>query len=219
MLTRKHMKHKAASAVSAVFEGLLAILMVAVGMGWIHCASATEWPQYRGANHDAVSPDRILKQWTGTATNAVWRVTLGAGYSSFAAAQGKAVTQVYRSSRETCIALSLTNGTELWARNVDSGASYGGYTGPRSTPTVVSNSVYVLTSNLKLLRLNVTNGLVVWSNNLVSAYGAQNISWASSASPLVENGLIFVNLSTGNRSLAAFRTSDGSLAWRGENDT
>ena len=175
---------------------------------------ATDWPQYRGPSHDGVSTDRIMKQWSGSVTTAVWRVTLGQAYSSFAAGQGKAITQVYRNSKEVCVALSITNGAELWARELELGTDYGGYNGPRSTPTLDGNSVYVLTSHLKLFRLNATNGSVVWSNDLLVAYSTSVIGWAGAASPLVENGLIYVNLNTGDQALAAFRTSDGSLAWR-----
>ncbi len=179
---------------------------------------AGDWPQYRGASHDGVSPDRIMKQWSGSVTNPLWRVTLGAAYSSFAAGQGKAITQVLRNSKEVCVALSITNGTELWSRELETGADYGGYDGPRSTPSLVDDAVYVLTSHLRLLRLNAADGSVVWSNNLRVAYGGEIIGWASAASPLVESNLVYVNLNTGDRSLAAFRTSNGSLAWRVENE-
>jgi outer membrane protein assembly factor BamB len=151
-------------------------------------------------------------------TTAVWRVTLGQAFSSFVVAQGKAVTQVYRNSKETCIALNITNGAELWARTLETGQNYEGYNGPRSTPTIDQDSVYTLTSNLKLFRLNFADGAVVWSNNLVTAYGASVISWASAASPLLDGGRIYVNLSTGDRALAAFWATNGALAWRGENE-
>ncbi len=181
-------------------------------------ALGSDWPQYRGTNHDGVSLDRIMKQWSGSVTSAVWRVTLGQAYSSFAAGQGKAITQVYRNNKEVCVALSITNGTELWARELETGADYGGYNGPRSTPSLVEDAVYVLTSHLKLLRLSAANGSVVWSNDLKSVYGGDIIGWASAASPLVESNLVYVNLNTGDRALAAFRSSNGSLAWRVENE-
>lgn len=222
MLTCKHMKHKAASAVSAGFDAVRAFLMVVVGMAGILGVTATEWPQYRGANHDAVSPDRILKQWTGTATNAVWRVTLGAGYSSFAAAQGKAVTLVLSNDngvdREFCVALNITNGIQQWAASLEDGSYNQGYVGPRSTPSIVGDSVYVLTTHMSLFRLNITNGSVIWSRDLKEGFGARDIlGWSGAASPLIENGLIHVNLNKGSGSLAAFYTTNGAMAWQVEN--
>src|SRR5208283_4043953 len=72
---------------------------------------------------------------------------------------------------------------------------------------------------LHLLCLNATNGSVIWSNDLVAAYGASTIPWDNGASPCFDNGLIFVNLntSTSGRTLCAFRMSDGSLAWSSQN--
>jgi outer membrane protein assembly factor BamB len=194
--------------------GMLASLL---GLACI-CPGA-DWPQYRGPNHDGTSPECLASVWSGSVTTAVWRVTLGQAYSSFVVAQGKAVTQVYRSSKETCIALSITNGAELWSRTLETGQNYEGYNGPRSTPTIEQDSVYTLTSNLKLFRLNLTTGAVVWSNNLVAAYGASIITWAGAASPLLDGGRIYVNLNTGDRALAAFWATNGALAWRVEDET
>jgi len=151
-------------------------------------------------------------------TNPLWKVTLGSAFSSFVFSQNRAFTQVYRNNSEMCVALNPSNGAEIWATMVDPDAAgaYAGYTGARSTPSVVGDSVYILSSTLKLLRLNYTNGAVMWSNDLVSAYNTSVIGWANSASALVDQGLIYVNLNTGDQSLAAFRATNGALAWRVE---
>ena len=192
--------------------------MAGLVLGAVTCASATDWPQYRGPNHDGSYPGSLTTNWTGSATTPVWRMTLGKGFSSFAVSQAKAITQVYRNSKETCIALSITNGAELWATALESGQNYLGYDGPRSTPSIDQDSVYVLTSNLKLLRLNLANGAIVWSNNLMTAFGAGIIGYAGAASPLLDGGLIYVNLNTGNQSLAAFWAANGAPAWRAEDE-
>ncbi len=194
----------------------------------VFAAAARDWPQYRGPNHDAVSTERISKQWTGPATNALWRVFLGNGVTAFTASGGRVLTQVHRdvngAEMEVCVALSATDGTELWATPVDNIVVYDGGVGstddgPRSTPTVDAGSVYVLTSYLKLLRLNATNGAVVWSNDLRVTYGGDVITWQNAASPLIENGLIYLNANCGTSTLMALRETDGSLAWRSQNET
>jgi outer membrane protein assembly factor BamB len=189
--------------------------------------SGADWPQYRGPNHDGVSTDRINKQWTGSVTNASWQVFLGNGVTSFAVSGGRALTQVHRDvngvDMEVCVALNVTNGTEVWATPVDDIVAYDGGVGttddgPRTTPTVEGGSVYVLTSYLKLLRLNATNGTVVWSNDLRITYGGDVIGWQNAASPVVENGLIFLNANAGSSTLMALRTTNGALAWRSQNE-
>lgn len=194
----------------------------------VFAAAARDWPQYRGPNHDGVSTDRISKQWTGSVTNALWRVFLGNGVTGLTASGGRVLTQVHRdvngADMEVCVALSATTGAELWATPVDAIVAYDGGVGstddgPRTTPTVDGGSVYVLTSYLKLLRLNAANGAVVWSNDLRITYGGEVIGWQNAASPLVDNGLIYLNVNAGGANLMALQTSDGSLFWRSQNES
>jgi outer membrane protein assembly factor BamB len=204
----------------------------AVGSCWRWCvvglwlaafaATAGDWPQYRGANHDGTSGDRVLKQWPEEGLVPVWRVACTNGLSSLAVSGGRVFTQIRRNDgsqeREVCVALDAGSGTELWAVDVglayypDGGVGYDD--GPRSTPGVAEGKVFVLSSYLKLSCLNATNGATLWSKDLTSLYGGSVIGFQNAASPLIDNGLIFINCNTPAQSLFALRTSDGELAWR-----
>jgi len=187
---------------------------------------AADWPQYRGPNHDGVSTDRITKQWSGSVTNPIWLLPVTNSYSSFAISGGRAFTQIRRNigdvDRDVCVALDANTGAELWATTMedssypDGGAGYDD--GPRSTPTVDNGSVYVLTSYLQLYKLDATDGSVIWQLDLRAIYGGDVISWQNAASPLVENGLLYVNANCGVSSLMALRTSDGGQAWASQNE-
>jgi len=211
------------------------------GWGWA-CfsiavvATAAEWPQYRGPTHDGVSTDRINKQWTGSVTNPVWVVNLTNGLTSLTVGGGRVFTQVggnlleeppyLLARKDYCVALSATNGAVLWSTETETSdtplyPNLGvGYTddGPRSTPTLSGDSVYVLSSYLKLYRLNATNGAVIWSTNLVSGFSGSVIPWQNAASPVIENGLVFVNANSGTESLMAFNATNGALVWRSQNE-
>ncbi len=174
---------------------------------------AADWPQYRGSNHDGVSTDRINKQWSGSITNPVWIVPVTNGLCSLAVSGGRLFTQMW---------LNVTNGFPLWATPVDD-ASYpsggvGPDDGPRSTPTIDGGSVFVLSSYLKLYRLNAADGSIVWQRDLRSLYGGTVIGYQNCASPLLENGLLFFNANCGTSTLMAFHADDGSLAWRSQNE-
>ena len=195
---------------------------------------AGDWPQFRGPTGNWVSTERINKQWTGTVTNSVWLVLLTNGITSLTVSGGRVFTQVGVDSdadefnlpdKEFCVALSSTNGNILWSTEVESLNSLypnGGVgstdDGPRSTPAVIGDSVYVLSSYLKLYRLNATNGAVIWSTNLVSGFGGTVILWQNAASPVVENGLVFVNANAGTQRLMAFNATNGTLVWRAQNE-
>ena len=191
---------------------------------------ASDWPQYRGPTHDGISTDRIRTNWTGAVTNPLWRVTQTNSLTSLAVSGGKVFTQARRAlddaDREWCVALSATNGTELWATSLDDAyypnGGVGYDDGPRSTPTVVDGSVFVLTSYLKLYRLNATDGAIIWQKDLPALYGSVVPEWQNAPSPLVDNGLVYLNggdwLSPSPFALMAFRASDGELAWRAHDE-
>lgn len=190
-------------------------------------ATASDWPQYRGPTHDAVSTERINRNWTGSVTNAVWTTYLTNGVTSLSVSGGRVFTQIAANAnggnREFCIALSATNGAMLWATKVDDNASYTGGVGftddgPRSTPTVDGGSVFVLTSYLNLLRLNAANGAVIWQTNLLAGFGGSVIDWQNAASPTLESGLIFVNANCGTSTIMAFNSTNGALVWRSQNE-
>src|SRR5258707_3294549 len=185
----------------------------------IMAATAADWPQYRGANHDGTSTDRIVKLWPDNGPPEVWRVPCTNGLSSLAVSGGRVFTQIRRSDdvedREVCVALDANTGAELWAvdigpTNYSGGVGYDD--GPRSTPAVQNGRVFVLSSFLTLYALDATNGAAIWTKDLLSLYGGFIIGWQNAASPLVDNDFIIVNCNAPTQSLFALRTSDGSVA-------
>jgi len=203
----------------------------------VFAAAAGEWPQYRGPTHDGVSQDRIKKQWSGAVTNPVWLVPLTNGLTSLAVSQGRVFTEVAgefdaygQAHKEFCVGLSAVSGQILWSTEIDSqgtaqalnprlypNGGVGYDDGPRSTPATDGGSVYVLSSYHKLYRLNATNGAVIWQTNLIVGFGGSVISWQSAASPLLDNGLIYVNANCGTSTLMAFNATNGALVWRAQN--
>jgi len=205
-------------------------------------ATATDWPQYRGPATDGTTHDLMSTSWPVSGPTVVWtNRSLTNGFSCLVVSQGRAFTLISKTDgsgnlREYCVGVDAATGTNIWATPVgdapwdpsyNNGAGGAGtapyYTGdgPRTTPSVKGGRVVVLSSGryypdqLHLLCLDATNGSVIWSNDLVSAYGASTISWENAASPCLDNDLVYVNLnsSTNNQNLVAFRTTDGSVAW------
>ncbi len=195
-------------------------LAVALG-GFALTAVAVDWPQFRGPNGDGTTSERIRTNWTQVPPTLVWKTNAAGGFSSVAVSQNRVLTQVRRTvggqSQEVCIALDAGTGRELWARPLgtaayDSGGGEGD--GPRSTPTILGDRVFVLTSYLVLACLDLADGHQVWGVDLRSVYSGQNITWQSSASPLIENGLVLVNCNAANRTLLALRATDGTKVWQ-----
>ena len=201
------------------------LALVFFPLGW---ALATDWPQYAGPNGDGSSSELIRTNWAEKPPQVVWRKTVGPGFSSVVASGGRVFTQIKRAvgsaSREFCVALDGATGDELWATDVDV-ASYTdlvGYDarmdGPRSTPSVDGDRVYVFTSQLRLFCLRTDTGKAIWSRDFVTELGSVPIAWENAASPLLVGDLILVNANATGRRLMAVRKSDGGTVWSGQND-
>jgi outer membrane protein assembly factor BamB len=190
---------------------------------------------------DGSSPDLMSTTWaTSSPTFVVWRNTsLTNGFSSFAVSQGRAFAMFSKDDGagnllECCAAVDAATGANLWITPIDNApwdptvnynggdgtAPYNTGDGPRTTPSVNAGRVFALSGLMHLVCLNATNGSVIWSNNLPSAYGASTITYENAASPCLDNDLLFVNLnsSPNNQNLAAFRAADGSPAWSSQNE-
>ena len=190
---------------------------------------AGDWPNYRGPNHDGTTSEMIRTNWSADPPKEVWRTPLEPALSSLTVSGGRVFTQARRrvalKDREFCIALDAATGKELWATDLGVASYVGGYAGilrpnedgPRSTPTVAGDRVFVLTSFLRLVCLDARTGLEIWSKDLVAEYDGSVIPYESSASPLVEGDLVLVNCNALHKTLSAFRTQDGALAWQVEN--
>ena len=211
-------------------------------------ALATDWPQYRGPTTDGVSLERIATDWSARGPLAGWtNMSLKNGFSSFAISRGRAFTLISQNPGggrlECCVAVDAVTGTNIWSTPIGNapwdpsvvGWSGGVGTsplntgdGPRTTPAVEGGSVFVLSAHMVLTSLNWTNGATNWTKDLVALYGASEPNdciscpysdWNNGASPLLDNGLIFVNLNTAtdNKPLCAFSTIDGSRVWASQN--
>ena len=186
---------------------------------------AADWAQYRGPRLDGSTPESVRTNWNEKPLQVVWRKSWEPGWSATAIGAGRLYSQVRINSREVCIALDAFTGRQVWSRDVDS-ATYNrslvgyddAFDGPRSTPTVAGDRVFVLTSQLKLHCLDAGNGAVIWSRDFVTEFGSEIIPWQNAASPLLVGGLIFINSNAPGRRLMAVRATDGTTVWEGQDD-
>ena len=160
-----------------------------------------DWPQYAGPNHDRSTSERIQKVFPANGPKTIWRVTATDGFSSYAVSGGKAFTLVLRNiegaPREVVVAADANTGKEIWAQplgpiKLGDGGQQGtsdnqGGDGPRSTPSIDGNRVYVLSAKLVLSCFDSDNGKVVfqparWNLSHGAALGAELGSHGSLAS-------------------------------------
>lgn len=198
----------------------LAVFVASIG-------AASDWPQYRGPNHDGSSSETgILKKWPNEGLPRIWKKPVRLGFSSFAVSGGKAFTLEQRvidgADREVCVALDAATGNELWSYPLGVAKYQGGAgpgDGPRSTPSVDNGKVYVNSEHLVLACLDAQSGKVIWSKDLIKEHAGKNISWQNAASPLIDGDLLFVAGGGSGQALLGINKNDGKVVWKGQNDT
>jgi outer membrane protein assembly factor BamB len=195
---------------------LLATLSLTSGVVVI----ADDWPQWRGPRRDGVSKETgLLKDWPANGPRLVWQIKgAGDGYSSFAVSGGRLFTLGARQNTEYVMAFDAATGKKLW--EVANGRRFNNDRGdgPRGTPTVDGDRVYVFGSSGDMTVVDAASGKVFWTQNLLQKYGGSNINWGLSESPLVLSDRIIVTPGGRGASIVALRKTDGSLIWKSQSD-
>ena len=189
---------------------------------------ADEWSQYRGPDGAGIASEKIATTWPAAGPKRFWRAETTAGFSSLALGDGKAFTVVARSvagsPAEVCIALDATSGKELWATPTGNAKYQGGGDsgtddnkggdGPRSTPAVSGNRVYVYSSDMVLHCLDAATGKPVWKKDIIAEFGGKNLGWKSAMSPRIDGDLVYVAGGGAGQSMLAFNKGSGATAWK-----
>jgi len=187
-------------------------------------AAAADWPEWRGKGRAGVwSETGILEAFPEAGLKIRWRTPVKGGFSGPAMAGGRVyVTDFIPGERnrghERILCLDEKTGKLLWTRQWE--ADYNGLqstyaTGPRATPTVDGDRVYVLGAKGMLQALDTGTGALAWKRDYVEEYGAQVPIWGMNAAPLVEGGrLIALVGGERNAKVVAFDKASGKELWR-----
>ncbi|MQA30344.1 MAG: PQQ-binding-like beta-propeller repeat protein [Luteitalea sp.] len=174
-----------------------------------------DWPQWRGPDRSGISREStLLTQWPAAGPPVVWSATnLGAGYGSISVSGERVFVQGMRNRQSTVTSLNRADGRVVWQKAVGAAASNDRGPGPRSTPSVDGDRLYVLTENGDLACLRVTEGSVVWQRNVLKEFGGRNIPWLISESPLVDGARVIVSPGGRNAGMVALDKMSGATVW------
>jgi outer membrane protein assembly factor BamB len=198
---------------------LAAIISVAV----LH---ADDWPEIGGVGRLNVwNETGILEKFPAEGLKVRWRTPIKAGYAGPAVAGGKVFILDYEETRrpngtERAMALDEKTGKILWTQEWT--ANYGGIqwpVGPRATPTVDGDRVYVLGADGKLFCLNVDTGAIIWKVDYARDYKADRLKWGFdwgfASSPIVDGDrLIALVGGQPDALVVAFNKTTGKEIWR-----
>ena len=198
--------------------GMLLALAVSPG-------SAEDWPEWRGRGRLGVwNETGILEVFPAQGLEVRWRTPIRAGYAGPAVAGGRVfVVDADRSAQsmevvERAVALDEVTGEILWTHEWSTnytGLTFTWAVGPRATPTVDGERVYVLGAAGILHCLDVETGEVVWTRDYMKDYGAELPTWGMSGAPLVDGDLLICLVGGDpNAKVVAFDKHSGAEVWR-----
>jgi len=193
------------------FFAVMIVFTLAISTSSVTLADA-EWPCWRGPNHDGKSPDTgLLKEWPSGSPDWLWTTKgLGSGFSTVAVSGGLIYATGDVDDKLMLFAFDM-NGKSKWKTPVDK-AWTSSTPGSRSTPTVDSGRVYLLSGNGVFASFDAKTGRQNWSKNLRS-FGGRPGGWGYAESVLIYNDLAIVKPG-GDNCIMAFNKTTGETVWQ-----
>lgn len=178
-------------------------------------AATGDWPQWRGPERNGISRETgLLKSWPAGGPPQVWTINnLGEGYGSLAIKGDRIFVQGSASSASILFCLNRADGKVIWQAALGPKVNEGRGNGPRGTPTVDVDRVYVLTENGDLACLRVRDGSPIWRRNILKDFNGKNPGWLISESPLVDGDKVIVTPGGPGASVVALDKMSGKIVW------
>jgi outer membrane protein assembly factor BamB len=129
-----------------------------------------------------------------------------------AIAGDRVFVQSIRGSNSVVVALNRADGKEVWSKALGSSGSNDRGSGPRGTPAVDGDRLYVLTENGDLACLK-TDGTAVWQRNILREFGGSQIRWLISESPLVDGAHVIVSPGGPGAGMVKLDKMTGKTVW------
>jgi outer membrane protein assembly factor BamB len=189
-----------------------------------------DWPQWRGPERTGRAAEGEIAPTHLAATPRVdWKLNIGGGFSSPVVAKRILVYQDGKDGKEWAHALDSATGKEIWSVTYADIYQDEWGPGPRSTPIIDGDCVYVQSCNGEFRCLNMADGKTIWAKSFDKDYGVKFLgskAQEGTASRRGNNGCgvidgdrIFLPVgSTAGATVVCFNKMTGKEIWRAGND-
>jgi outer membrane protein assembly factor BamB len=177
--------------------------------------NAADWPQWQGPDRTGMSKETgLLPEWPAKGPSVIWSSqNLGNGYGSIAVAGERIYLQGMTGGKSTVFALNRADGKSVWSKALGSAENNDQGPGPRGTPTVDGDRLYVLTENGDLACLK-TDGTPVWQRNILKDFNGRQLRWLISESPLVDGPHLIVSPGGPGAGMVKLDKMTGKTVWQ-----
>jgi outer membrane protein assembly factor BamB len=209
------------AACQACLRGVLAAVLAAFyNLLFATTLSAGEWPQILGPRRNGIAEDESLAgSWPASGPKLLWQRRVGEGLAGLAVAGGQAILFHRVGDEEIVEAMDPQTGKVRWKAAFPT--SFRGSViqdnGPRCVPLIHKDRVIVYGASRGLHCLNLADGTLLWSRDLLADYTdpREEGYFGAGSTPLVEGGLVLLNLGAAraHAGLAAFDIETGRTVW------
>ncbi|MGC6467094.1 MAG: PQQ-binding-like beta-propeller repeat protein [Akkermansiaceae bacterium] len=187
-------------------------------------AVTAEWPRFFGPTDNNISPEtHLLKTFPKEGLQPVFELSRGESYASPILSGGKLLHYHAVDSRETLDCHDPETGKRLWTFSypIKYRDRYGFSNGPRTSPVVAGNRVYLIGVTAMMHCLDLKDGKVIWKKNLKEKYKIPDYFFGYGPNCILYKNLVIINTGgkenkTSGTCVAALRAKDGSPAWTHE---
>ena len=182
-------------------------------------AAKNEWPQFLGPARNGISSETgLLNEWPQEGPKVTWKVPGGVVMSGFAISRGHVITLVQRQGKQWATSLDTETGQTQWQTPLGPAYKNGMGNGPRATPAIAGDSVFVFTGEGILAALNLADGKPIWSHDVITDSQGTIAEYGMASSPLVVGNNVVVTAGAPGASVVAYDTKTGKQAWKSGDD-
>ncbi len=197
------------------------VLFVVLSVLVAGTAARAEWAQFRGANRNgkAAKSEDLLQEWPDGGPELMWTSEkLGFGFSSTCVADGSIYLTGLEDKKGYIYKLNL-DGELQWKTSYGK-AWTGAHPGTRTTPTYRDGKLYIMSGHGKAACYDAESGEEIWAVNTKEKFGARQIRWGITESPLVLGDKVIFSPGGENAGLVALNPENGDTVWvcQGVND-
>ena len=158
-----------------------------------------DWPSFLGPHRDSKSPETgIISPWPAGGLRIVWQRELSTGYGIGSVSQGRYFHFERQDPRgeargsAVLLCLNAETGQELWrfAYPTDYEDMLGYNNGPRCSPVIDGNRVYIYGAEGMLHCLRASDGQPLWQVDTVKQYGVVQNFFGVGSTPIIEGDLL-----------------------------
>ena len=188
------------------------------------CANSQDWPDWRGANRDAIwNENEMVEKFNSETIKTKWSVSVGSGYSGPTVSKGKVyVSDLLTDPLQTegVLCFDEQTGEKIWEFRYDCPYEGVGYpAGPRASVVINDGKAYSLGTMGNLFCLDAKTGNVLWQKDLNKEYEIKMPTWGIAATPLIVDEKIIIHASgSENACVIALNKNTGNEIWRNLDD-